>query len=271
MPGKISHPTSISYLLSWICFCTIFTGSRQPLCSPSAPHLWRGLVAGLPIPSSVGIESGGSLDSASVLLPSGSTMASSSLVSTGASQSSSSIGLPCPSGSVSRPPTSTSGLHSSGYALSLRHSGSIGLPPPPSSVYTSVASGYALALRILNFTLALWLSVTASGSITTCSATVGQLHGVSAHSSTMAPLSVGSSMGHHRDCGLSPASLLLLQASPVSVLPPPSVWSTLDSVSRPPPGCLSSAWTSSSDICLPFCQPFAIPCHHPTSTPLSFS
>ncbi len=129
MTGKISHPTSISHLLSWICFCTIFTGSRQPLCSPSSPHMWRGLAAGLPILSSVGIESGGSLDSASVLRPSGSTMASSSLVSTGARQSSSSIGLPCPSSSVSRPPTSTSGLHSSGYALSLRHSGSIGLPP----------------------------------------------------------------------------------------------------------------------------------------------
>ncbi len=52
---------------------------------------------------------------------------------------------------------------------------------------------------------------------------------------------------------------------PVSVLAPPSI-STLDSVSRPPPEpppVLSA--------CLPSCQPFAVPCYHPTPTPFSSS
>ncbi len=163
-----------------------------------------------------------------------------------------------PSGSVGflLPPSFTSVLCRSGSAAAFRS---------PAYISVAKASGSALALRIFSLTLALWLSVASSGS--TSSATVGRPHGVGAHSSTMAPPSVGSSMGHHRDCGLGPTGLLLLQASPISVLAPPSVWSTLDSVSRPPPGCPSSARASSSDICLPF----AVPCHHPTSTPLSSS
>ncbi len=130
----------------------IFAGFCQSLCSPSAHHLWRGLAAGLPISSSIGVESGGSLDfslrgpdSATVLRPSGSTMASSSLVSTGARQSTNSTGLPHPSGStlVSRPPTSTSGLHSSSFAPSFRPSGSVGLllPSSSTSVLCRSASG----------------------------------------------------------------------------------------------------------------------------------
>ncbi len=263
-------------------FNTIFAGCHQPLCSPSAHHLWHGLAAGLSISSSFGVESGGSLDSAfglrnpdstSILRPSGSTMASSFLVSTGARQSTSSTGLPRPSGSalVSRPPTSTSGLHSSGYATSLHPSGSIGLLLPSSSTsvlcrygsaaafrssaFTSVAeaSGSTLALQILSFTPALWLSVTASGSTTTCSAAVGRPHGVGGHSSIMAPPSVGSSVGHHRDCGLGLTWLLLLQVPPVSFLAPPSIITTLDSVSRPPP------------------EPPPITFFHPTSTPFSTS
>ncbi len=119
-----------------------------------------------------------------------------------------------PSGSVGflLPPSSTSVLCRSGFAAAFR-----------SPAYTSVAkaSGSALALRIFSLTLALWLSVASSGS--TSSATIGRPHGVGAHSSTMAPPSVGSSMGHHHDCGLGPTGLLLLQASPISVLAPPSV------------------------------------------------
>ncbi len=131
------------------------------LCSPSAHHLWCGLAAGLPIPSSVAVESGGSLDSAfslrgpdsaSVLQPSGSTTASSSLVSTRARQSS-------------------------------------------------------------------------SGSITTCSTAVGRSYGVGGHSSTMAPHSVGSSMGHHHDCGLG---LHLTPPAPGFPLAPPTVHSPMD-------------------------------------------
>ncbi len=142
MPRNISHPTSLSHFhWSGPCFNTFIAGFRQPLCLPSAHHLWQ-WPSGLPISSSIGVESGGSLDSAfslrgpdstSVLRPSGSTMASSSLISTGARQSTSSTGLPNPSGSalVSHLPTSTSGLHTSGYASSLHPSGSVGLLLPP--------------------------------------------------------------------------------------------------------------------------------------------
>ncbi len=69
------------------------------------------------------------------------------------------------------------------------------------------------------------------------------LTGVVSPSSTMAPRSVCSTVGRHHGCGLGPAWLLLLQVPPVSVLAPtvsslasPSVITTLDSVSRPPPG-----------------------------------
>ncbi|KAI2649080.1 Mitochondrial intermediate peptidase [Labeo rohita] len=54
--------------------------------------------------------------------PSGSTMSPSSLLSAVVCQFTISAGLPCPPGStpVSRPPSATSGLHSSGYASSLQ-------------------------------------------------------------------------------------------------------------------------------------------------------
>ncbi len=95
------------------------------------------------------------------------------------------------------------------------------------STFTSVAeaSGSTLALRILGFTPALQLSVTASGSTTTCSAAVGRPHGVGGHSSIMAPPSVGSSMGHHRDCGLG---LHLAPPAPGFPLAPPTLHSPMD-------------------------------------------
>ncbi|KAI2659539.1 Protein kinase C-like [Labeo rohita] len=156
-------------------------GSCQALCSPSAHHLWCGLAAGLPISSSTGVKSGGSLesisslrgpDATSVLRPSGSTMASSSLVSTRAHQS---TRLPRPSSFalISRPPNSTSGLHSSGCASSFHPSGSVGLLLPSSSTtafrisaYASVAEATcsALALWILGSALARRLSISTSGS-----------------------------------------------------------------------------------------------------------
>ncbi len=66
-----------------------------------------------------------------------------------------------------------------------------------------------------------WLSVASSGS-TTCSAAVGRPHGVGAPSSIMAPPSVGSSMGHHRDCGLGPTGLPCSKPllPPLWLLPP---------------------------------------------------
>ncbi len=121
--------------------------------------------------------------------------------------------------------------------------------------------GSALALRILSVALAHRLS--ASGSSTTCSAAVGRPPGVISPSSTMAPRSVGSTMGCHHGCGLGPAWLLLLQVPLVSVLAPPSVRSalaptvsslappsviTLDSVGRPPPGHPATSWTFSNHL-----------------------
>ncbi|KAL1253315.1 hypothetical protein QQF64_018008, partial [Cirrhinus molitorella] len=174
------------------------TESPAHAATAGAHHLWRGLAAGLPISSSVGVESGGSLisslrslDSASALQPCGCTMAPSSLISTVARRSTSSTGLPRPYGSapVCRHPAIASGLHSSGCASSLRPSGSAGLLLPSSSasvldrsgstaalrISASVAGAIcsALALRILGVAPDLRLSVSASGSTTTPSAAVG--------------------------------------------------------------------------------------------------
>ncbi len=130
------------------------------------------------------------------------------------------------------------------------------LPPAPpwSSVApalprisTSVtrALGSTLAPRILGMPLARWLSVSASGSSTTCSAAVGRPPGVGSHSSSMAPPSIGSTMGRHYGCGLCPAWLLPLRVPPVFSLSPPSFVATLVSARRPPPGDPSSSWPSS--------------------------
>ncbi|KAL0153752.1 hypothetical protein M9458_050943 [Cirrhinus mrigala] len=187
-----------------------------------AHHLCGGLAAGLPV--SIGVMAGGSLvfasslrvlDSASALRPSGSTPALSSLVSTVARQPTSSTGLPRPSGSalVGRCPAFASGLRSSGSASSLHPTGSVGLLPPSSSTFVlgcscsaadlrssasaSVARalGSALTLRILGVALDYRLSVSTSGSTSTCSAAVGRPPGVVNPSSTMAPPSVGSTVG----------------------------------------------------------------------------
>ncbi|KAI2644851.1 Zinc metalloprotease ZmpB [Labeo rohita] len=66
-----------------------------------------------------------------------------------------------------------------------------------SSASASIARalGSALALRVLGVALDLWLSVSASGSTSTCSAAVGRPPGVVSPSSTMAPPSVGSTVG----------------------------------------------------------------------------
>ncbi len=89
--------------------------------------------------------------------------------------------------------------------------------------------------------LSRWLSVSASGSSTTCSTTVGWPHGVGSHPSSMAPPSVFSTMDHHHGCGFGPAVLLLLRDPPIPSLAPPSFVTPLNSVCRPPPGCPSSS------------------------------
>ncbi len=188
-------------------------------------------------------------------------MVPSSLLSTVARQSSSSAGLPRPSGTalVWRRPSCTSGLHSSGFASSLHPSGSVRLLHPlgsssllchsgstaasriHASALVAVTICSALVPRILPITLALRLSISASGSSSTCSAAIGRPPGVGGHSSSMAPPSVGCTVGHRYGCGLGPARLLLLRVPPVSSLAPPSFVASLVSVCRPPPGCPSSS------------------------------
>ncbi|KAI2666535.1 Chromatin-remodeling ATPase INO80 [Labeo rohita] len=147
------------------------------------------------------------------------------------------VGPPASPGSLVPPappwlvrcPAFTSGLRSSGSASTLHPTGSVGLLPPSSSTFVlgcscsaadlqssasaSVARalGSTSALWILGVALDHWLSVSASGSTSTCSATVSRPPGVVSPSSTMAPPSVGSTVGHHYGCGLGLAWLLLLR------------------------------------------------------------
>ncbi len=213
-------------------------------------------------------------DSVSALRPCRSTLAPSSLLSALARQSTSSAGLPRPSGYalVCHRPSAASGLHSSGCASSLRlcqAPPSLRLHLGPQSLHCS-----ALALWILGVALAHRLSVSASGSTTTCSAAVGRTPGVVSPSSTMTSPSVGSTVGHHHGCGLGPAWLLLLQVPSISSLAPPSIWSTLappvfsldpssvittlDSVGRSPPGHPTTSWTSSCLFVPTFRHPSAV-------------
>ncbi len=187
--------------------------------------------------------------------PVGSTMASSLLLSTVARQSTSSAGLPRPSGSalVWRRPPCTSGLHSSSFASSLRPSGFVRLLHPLGSSSLLCRSGSTAASRIhalrrspaqsappstSGSSPSPLLSVSASDSSSTCSATVGQPPGVGGHSSSMAPPSVGSTVGHRYGCGLGPARLLLLLSLPWLLPPSSPPWTLLAGhlpEVRPPP------------------------------------
>ncbi|KAL1268666.1 hypothetical protein QQF64_034029 [Cirrhinus molitorella] len=129
------------------------------------------------------------------------------------SSPSSTIDPLAPPGSLvpTAPLRSASVLDRSGYAAALRISAS-------ASVAGATCS--ALALRILGVALDHRLS--ASGSTSTCSATVGQPHGVVSPSSTMAPPSIGSAVGYRHSWDLGSPWLLLLQVPPVFSLAPPS-------------------------------------------------
>ncbi len=111
---------------------------------------------------------------------------------------------------------------------------STGLPCPSGSTFT---------LRILGFILALRLSFTPSGS--TCSAAV---------------------FGPLESAAIPPPWLLPLSAPPWLLTPSFQPWTLLVILF---PGVRPLPEPYSSVICLPSCQPFAAPCHHPTSTPLS--
>ncbi|KAI2645558.1 Opioid growth factor receptor [Labeo rohita] len=167
----------------------------------------------------------------------GSTTALSALVSIVAHRSTSSTGLPRLSGSalVGRRLFITSGLCSSGCASSLRPTGSVDLLPPSGTASILCRSGSAadlrisaLALRILGVALDLRLSVSASGSSASGSASVGRPPRVVSLSSTMAPPSVGSTVGRHHGCGLGLLLLLLLRVPPVPSLAPSTFVTPLD-------------------------------------------
>ncbi|KAL0198166.1 hypothetical protein M9458_006706, partial [Cirrhinus mrigala] len=132
-------------------------------------------------------------DSASARRPARSTMAPSSLLSSVARQSTGSARLPRPSGFALvciRPSFDSTPLAAPRPSVSLASSGSsIPSAPPSSSVLTSTS-----ALWILLVTLTHWLSVFASVFSATCSDAFGRPPGVISPSSSMAPLSVGSSM-----------------------------------------------------------------------------
>ncbi|KAI2660085.1 RNA-binding protein Hfq [Labeo rohita] len=117
--------------------------------------------------------------------------------------------LPRPSGSVRL-------LHPSGSTLVLCRSSSTAASRIHASASVTGAICSTSTLQILLVTLAHWLSVSTSGSPATCSTTVGQLPGVISPSSSMASLSVGSTVGRHQGCGLGPTLLLLLQVPPPS-------------------------------------------------------
>ncbi len=89
-------------------------------------------------------------------------MAPSSLLSAMARQSTRSAGLPRPSGSalVCCRPSAASGLHSSGYTLSLHPSGSVRLLLP---------SGSTLVLCRYSSTLAFWIAASVSVTGAICS------------------------------------------------------------------------------------------------------
>ncbi len=146
------------------------------------------------------------------------------------------------SGSTSAPSSLASTVTrlsiSSTWVLSHSGSGVIWI-----SASVARALGSTLAPWILGIHLACWLS--ALGSSTTCSAAVGRPPGVGGNPSSIAPPSVGSTVGHHHGCGLDPAVLLLLRAPPVSSLAPLTFITPLDSLCHPPPGCPSSSCASS--------------------------
>ncbi|KAI2659808.1 Chromatin-remodeling ATPase INO80 [Labeo rohita] len=182
--------------------------------------------------------------------PVSSTMAPSYLLS--AVESTGSTRLPRPSGSALGccRPYYASGLHSSGYASSLRPYSSVRLLHLSGSILVLCRSGSTTAswihtsasvaraicstsyLPILLVTLAHRLSVSASSSSVTCSAAVGRPLGVINPSSSMAPPSVGSTVGRHHGCGLGPTSRSLMAPSglPWSLLSSP--W--LLAMSSPP-------------------------------------
>ncbi|ROI65364.1 hypothetical protein DPX16_0346 [Anabarilius grahami] len=175
-----------------------------------------------------------------------SSLAPTSLISTSSARLHPSSG----SALVIRRPALTSGLHSSGFASSLRPSGSVGFLTPSSSTLVLCRSGspavfwsptcasvvravgIAMSHRILSAALARLHFGYTLVSFSTCSTSVSHCLGVISPSSTMAPPSIGSTMGSLLGYSLGPTVLLLLQVPPVSLAPP-----TICAALVPPVSC----------------------------------
>ncbi|KAI2653170.1 1-deoxy-D-xylulose-5-phosphate synthase [Labeo rohita] len=130
---------------------------------------------------------------------------------------------PCPSVSPAQA-TPFLRLHLGPLLLQLHR----GLPDP--SVAGAICS--TSVLQILLITLAHWLSVSTSGSYATCSTAVDQPPGVVSPFSSMAPPSVGSTIGYHHCCGLGPP---LAPPAPSFLSPSGPAWSLLLSLWLLPP------------------------------------
>ncbi|KAI2664127.1 A disintegrin and metalloproteinase with thrombospondin motifs 20 [Labeo rohita] len=148
---------------------------------------------------------------------------------------------------------------------------------PSLQLHFSPLSLRPLALRILCVAWTRRLSVSASGSTSTCSAAVGRPPEVVSPSSTMAPPSVAFTVGRHHGCGIGLAWLLQLRVllAPPWLLPPSDPpWTHLSPPWLLPPS--SSPWTLFV-VLLPGVRPLPEPpptltsCCHPMSTPLSTS
>ncbi len=197
-------------------------------------------------------------DSASACRPIGSTMASSSLLSAGIPPAMpwSVVDLPSPPPASPQPSIPLAQLGSAlqlhlGLLSLLLHRGLPDSPPAPRSPDRS-----ALVLRILYVTLVLGLSVSKLGSSPTCSANVNWPPVFVSPFSSMAPPSIGSTMGHF------PSWALERLPSP----PAPS-----SSLCLFHPGLWSSSSQSSGhlqNLLLPVCaSPFHknFPFHHPST------
>ncbi len=258
----ISHPASLSCLLYCV-FCRLLSHCS---CILLVPQLIRSLPSVEQIccrPVSLQLHRGWKFpvsqdpDSASARRPSGSTLAPSSLVSTVAHQSTSSTRLPRPSGStlVGHQPALSSGLHSSDFTSSLvplaplgsslpltplRPSGS---PPEPRSPEPSALpwpSGSSPSPWPCGTPSPPWAPLPPAPQLSVTSwCRQPLLH----HGSSFRPLHRGLPSWLLSGSYLTPAPSTVCTSlvSSVSSLAPSTVISTLDSVSRPPAGCLSSS------------------------------
>ncbi|KAL0168879.1 hypothetical protein M9458_037101 [Cirrhinus mrigala] len=243
MPACMESPPTLPLLPTSTSVCSPLSPD-SPSAHPSVFHLCSGRAAGLP--ASIGVRAGGSLisasslrvqNSASALRPCGSTTALSALVSIVGHRSTSSTVSSAPPWSVVVPPSPQDSVPLAAprhFVLPAPKDSTLPPAQPPSSVAPAPprTSGSPPTPWSPEPELDLRLFISASGSFTSCSASVGRPPGVISPSSTMAPPSISSTVGHH-GCVLGPARFLLLRVPPVSSLAPPTIVTALDFVFCP--------------------------------------